>query len=147
MSTFIDNIILHFRSIDYVELFVLFFKKKSFNVTFLKRVQSNFVVYENYTQIINDNFQRMLKHIDIQNFKFIEMLKKQRQYVNAQKFENENLFKQYNQFQIYINQFKNQLVIAQINAQTFENSQFFDFQRFFKASKFLEFINDDKFLI
>ena len=30
----------------------------------------------------------MLKHINIQNFKFIKMLKKQRQYVNAQKFEN-----------------------------------------------------------
>ena len=38
----------------------------------------------------------MLKHIDIQSFKFIEMLKKQQQYVNAQKFENENFFKQYN---------------------------------------------------
>ena len=31
------------------------------------------------------------------------MLKKQKQYVNAQKFENENFFKQYDQFQVYIN--------------------------------------------
>ena len=54
----------------------------------------------------------MLKHIDTQNFKFIEMLKKQKQYANAQEFENENLFKQYNQFQVYINQLKNQLTIA-----------------------------------
>ena len=83
MSTSIDNITLHFRSIDYVDFFSLFFWKKNFNVTFLKRVQSNFVVYEHYAQIINENFQRMLKYIDIQNFKFIEMLKKQKQYVNA----------------------------------------------------------------
>ena len=82
----------------------------------MKRVQSNSVAYEHYAQVINENLQRMLKHIDIQNFKFIEMLKKQKQYVSAQKFENENLFKQYNQFQTYINQFKNQLIIAQINA-------------------------------
>ena len=88
----------------------------------------------------------MLKHIDIQDFKFIEMLKKQKQYVSAQEFENENFFKQYNQFQAYINQFKNQLIIAQINVQTFE-FQFFDFQRFFKAFEFFEFTNDDKFLI
>ena len=40
------------------------------------------------------------------------MLKKQKQYVNVQKFENENFFKQYDQFQIYINQFKNQLIIV-----------------------------------
>ena len=74
------------------------------------------------------------------------MLKKQKQYVNAQKFENENFFKQYDQFQVYINQLKNQLIIVQINVQTFE-FQFFDFQRFFKAFEFLEFTNDDKFLI
>ena len=54
----------------------------------------------------------MLKHIDIQNFKFIEMLKKQKQYANVQKLENKIFFKQYDQFQIYINQFKNQLIIA-----------------------------------
>ena len=75
--------------------FHFFFEKKSFNVTFLKRVQLNFVVYENYVQIINENLQRMLKHIDIQNFKFIKMLKKQKQYANVQKFENEFFFKQY----------------------------------------------------
>ena len=78
----------------------------------MKRVQSNFVVYEHYAQIINENFQRMLKYIDIQNFKFIEMLKKQKQYANVQKLENKIFFKQYDQFQIYINQFKNQLIIA-----------------------------------
>ena len=146
MSTSIDNITLHSRSIDYIDFFSLFSWKKSFNVTFLKRVQSNFVAYEHYAQIINENFQRMLKHIDIQDFKFIEMLKKQKQYVSAQEFENENFFKQYNQFQAYINQFKNQLIIAQINVQTFE-FQFFDFQRFFKAFEFFKFTNDDKFLI
>ena len=88
----------------------------------------------------------MLKHIDIQSFKFIKMLKKQKQYVNAQEFENENFFKQYNQFQAYINQFKNQLIIVQINVQTFE-FQFFDFQRFFKTFELFEFTNNDKFLI
>ena len=70
--------------------FRFFLKKKSFNVSFLKRVKSNFIVYENYVQIINDNFQRMLNYINIQNFKFIQMLKKRKQYVNVQKFENKN---------------------------------------------------------
>ena len=67
---------------------------------------------------MNANFQRMLKHIDTKNFKIINLLNQQKNYADFQKTENENFIKLYDQFQTYINQLKNQLIIVQINAQT-----------------------------
>ena len=84
--------------------------------------------------------------MNIENFKYIELLQKRNQYAFFQKSENEELFKKYDKFQIIINQLKNQLVIAQVNAQTSESFQFFNFQRFVKALEASEFTDDDKIL-
>ena len=61
---------------------------------------------------MNANLQRMLKHIDTKNFKIIDLLNQQKNYIDFQKTKNENFIKLYNQFQTYINQFKSQLIIV-----------------------------------
>ena len=146
MSIFID-VILQPRSADYEQLSSLSFWKKNFNVSFLNRVKSVSEVYEAYVKAMNANLQRMLKHIDTKNFKIIDLLNQQKNYADFQETENENFTKLYDQFQVYINQLKNQLVIAQANAQTSAASQFFSFHRFFKAPKPFEFTNENKSLI
>ena len=95
---------------------------------------------------MNTNFQRMLKHIDTKNLKIIDLLNQQKNYTDLQETENENFIKLYDQFQIYINQLKNQLIIVQVNAQTSAAFQFFNFHRFFKALEPSEFTNENKFL-
>ena len=112
----------------------------------MNRVKSVFEVYEAYVKAMNANFQRMLKHIDTKDFKIIDLLNQQKNYADFQKTKNENFIKLYDQFQAYINQFKNQLVIAQVNAQTSAAFQFFSFHRFFKAFESSEFTNENKFL-
>ena len=56
-----------------------------------------------------------MNHMNIEDFKYIELLQKRNQYVFFQKSKNEELFKKYNKFQVIINQLKNQLVIVQVN--------------------------------
>ena len=145
MSAPTDNTTLHPRPADYVDLPPLPPWKGSPNATFLERVQSDPVAYGHYAQVVNENLQRMLKHIDTQGPKFIEILEEQRQYASAQESENENLSKQYDQSQAYINQLKGQLAIAQANAQT-SGSQFSGSQRSPKAPEPPEFTGDDKSL-
>ena len=145
MSISID-VTLQFRSVDYEQFFSLSFWKRDFNASFLNRVKLAFEVYETYVKAMNANLQRMLKHIDTKNFKIIDLLNQQKNYADFQETKNENFIKLYDQFQTYINQFKNQLVIVQVNVQTSAASQFFSFYRFFKAFESSEFTNEDKFL-
>ena len=96
---------------------------------------------------MNANLQRMLKHIDTKGFKIIDLLNQQKNYADLQETENENLIKLYDQSQAYINQLKSQLIIAQVNAQTFAAPQSFSFHRSFKAPEPSEFTSENKSLI
>ena len=147
MSTSIDNSInLLSHSADFVKLPSLFSWKRNFNASFLKRAQTALAAYEAYVKTVHNNLQSIMNHMNTEGLKYIELLQKRNQYVFLQKSENEELFKKYDKFQVTINQLKDQLVIAQVNAQTFEPSQFFNFQRFVKAPEAFEFTGDDKVL-
>ena len=53
-----------------------------------------------------------MNHMNIEDFKYIELLQKRNQYVFLQKSKNEKFFKKYDKFQVIINQLKDQLIIA-----------------------------------
>ena len=141
------DVILQPRSTDYKQLSPLSFWKRDLNASFLNRVKSAPEVYEAYVKAMNANLQRMLKHIDTKGFKIIDLLNQQKNYADLQETENENLIKLYDQSQAYINQLKSQLIIAQVNAQTFAAPQSFSFHRSFKAPEPSEFTSENKSLI